>query len=428
MSFERTWKMAIDIRWTIVLLSLVLMACSSGDGVTQPDPTASGSITGRVFHQRSNQPVAGVRLFTAPSSTSSTTDDRGAYQIDSMAPGPYSIHALYSNGDTIARSSISVAVLPTHTTTADIILAPYTADRRFIQGSVVDEHQRPVSDAAITTQPTTNDVRTGADGTFLISDVPPTMYTITAKKGQMVGVIQLDASTRRVSDTVIVVSILDTSAGVINGMVLEGDRALPGVVVEVWPSNKRDTTDEQGWYAIRDIAPGTYDVSYYKPGYVTRIYKFTAQKGKEHRRDVQFRQGSDIPQENLVLYTTLNGESSDHSPFARPTKLRGGSFTEDRFKNPQSALECNGDDGVDVEESDVFNGLPLTIGAWVYIPRGQPKDQFILGKSDAPWGSTYFLHMAKDQLCFTYQSNLRYWAIHTSIALLCPRIHFASVV
>jgi len=86
---KMTGKIGEVVGVLLVLTSMVLVSCSD-----EPiSPKKYGTISGRVLDASDDSPVEGVSITTTPSTVSATTDKTGAYTIDQVESGSYTVRA-----------------------------------------------------------------------------------------------------------------------------------------------------------------------------------------------------------------------------------------------------------------------------------------------------------------------------------------------
>lgn len=73
-----------------------------------------------------------------------------------------------------------------------------------------------------------------------------------------------------------------------------------------------------------------------------------------------------IPTQGLVGYWTFNGNANDESDNDNNGVVHGSNFTEDRFGNPNNAIQFDGiDDFVNIEDSPSLRPSQITISLWI---------------------------------------------------------------
>lgn len=75
--------------------------------------------------------------------------------------------------------------------------------------------------------------------------------------------------------------------GEVKTLPLVGSNPLQNAIVEIFPTLKKDTTDEEGKFSIPNLEPGDYIVSVKKEMYVDKAETISVEKGVE--REIQFK-------------------------------------------------------------------------------------------------------------------------------------------
>ncbi len=127
-----------------------------------------GGITGRVIDQSSGAGLDGVKIETSPFMGLINTDVNGYYSITNMPVGSYNVTAFKYD---FVTKTYKVTVFEDSIRVVDFSLEPLYG---IIEGKVLsdDSLSIPISGANITTNPATNSITTGADGTYRIVNVP----------------------------------------------------------------------------------------------------------------------------------------------------------------------------------------------------------------------------------------------------------------
>jgi thermitase len=139
------------------------------------EPVPLGGITGQVTDAEDGSAVSGAAV--SDGMRTATTDAAGRYTIADVSPGAYEVTASKEGYQT---SSLAVYVLSGTTSVADFSLNEFIVPGS-ITGSVTDaEDGSPVAGAIVSdgTRTTTTDTT----GKYVIADVPPGSYEVTASK------------------------------------------------------------------------------------------------------------------------------------------------------------------------------------------------------------------------------------------------------
>lgn len=388
-----------------LLLSLVaitiLIGCSSDNTVA---PT-TGTIKGSVRNPTGTQFVPNVQITTAPATESLLTDAQGAFQIEEVTPGEYLIRAKYFD---TAYASTSVSVKAGSTTTADLILTYGTPTSGVIQGVVKDASGAGVAGASVSTSPATKSVTTSSLGQYLLPDLAPGTYTVTATNGTLFGTTTAIVVASSVSDADITVFAQDPAKGWITGTVTKNDAPVANVIIQISTLSIADTTDATGVYTLPNVPTGTYTMTVTESGSSPRTYQVSVTAGSATVRNIKLSSSSDIPTEGLLLYLPFdNGSIQDESPIQRATSLLGGSFSEDRNGQPNGAFVNDGTltNGIDVSHSTDLVLYSMTMGAWFYFSGTRASDGLLLGKNLHPGGDGYYFMIENGKLAFIYTTN-----------------------
>jgi len=127
-----------------------------------------GGITGRIIDQSSGSGLEGVKVETSPFMGLINTDVNGYYAISNMPVGSYNVTAFKYD---FVTKTYKVTVFEDSIRVVDFSLEPLYG---IIEGKVLsdDSLSLPISGANITTNPATNSITTGTDGTYRIINVP----------------------------------------------------------------------------------------------------------------------------------------------------------------------------------------------------------------------------------------------------------------
>ncbi|QRK07407.1 carboxypeptidase regulatory-like domain-containing protein [Archangium violaceum] len=187
-----------------------------------------------------------------------TSDERGNFQVDGLAPGGYLLEARTPGH---ARAVLSHVEVPAE--------GPLTVSLRgagVIEGFVVDARGRPAADAEVMVRgDPAQVVTTGAEGGFSV-EVEPGAHTLSARRGEEAGSLDSPVVVNA-GRTVRDVRIRLGQGGVLEGRVVERASGGPvvGARVEVGPQggsgdSGRALTDGEGHFSVGGLAPGSYDV------------------------------------------------------------------------------------------------------------------------------------------------------------------------
>ncbi len=170
---------------------------------TTPKPV-TGTISGLVLNSFDAKPLASATVTTTPSLSSVITDNAGLYEVKNVPPGKYKVK-ISKPGFTDSEKEISVTA--GINTVANFTLQSTTGR---ISGTITDAvTEKPISGVNVYTTPGTTSVTTGADGKFVLENIPPGKFSLnTVKSGYVAGVkeIQVTAGNITTADVVMTLS------------------------------------------------------------------------------------------------------------------------------------------------------------------------------------------------------------------------------
>ncbi|RKH87739.1 hypothetical protein D7Y21_17740 [Corallococcus sp. AB045] len=194
-----------------------------------------------------------------------TSDERGNFRIDGLAPGTYLLEA---RAPGYARVVLSRLRIPTE--------GPLTLALRLasvIEGFVVDSKGLPAADAEVRVGGNPSQVvTTGAQGGFSV-EVEPGTHPLSARRGEETGALDLPvlcAAGKTVRD----VRIQLGPGAVLEGRVVEESEGTPvaGARVDVsFSGGDGDpsvaVSDAEGHFIVQGLAPGSYNAKVTASGY-----------------------------------------------------------------------------------------------------------------------------------------------------------------
>jgi len=235
------------------------------------------TLSGRVT--QSNQPVSGAVVFAnlqggGGRQASATTDDGGAYQLNGLQAGTYTVNAMSAQAGSSSRQTVDVSA----DQTLDI-----SFPRAKIAGQVVDaDGNMPLANATVTVRPQDGGapggpgqrpVTTDSTGQFSFTGLDEATYTLSTSKPDY----QVDTRDAAAADPAgdAVVVALKRAAG-IGIRVQDGITGvpLPSVMVRVLDGQggaafgpSTIALDSTGQGEIPSVAPGTYSIVAGASGY-----------------------------------------------------------------------------------------------------------------------------------------------------------------
>lgn len=233
--------------------------------VGTPNDPEDAVIIGTVIDDTGN-PVPGAQIETDTGGYTATSHDDGTYTLPSLKAGFYTLTAS-KNGyaDDVVTD---VTAYAGYTTTVDFTLSGIHGT---LTGSVTDSQGQPVVDATVTTDTGGHTVMTNQQGTFVIADVLPGVYDVTAGKVGYVAQTQYDVKVAG-GGTVVVNFTLNGQSGTghIAGQVIDDDGdPVAEAVVYTTPGSYQTRTGGDGSYLLNNVAAGTYTLLASKDGYLT---------------------------------------------------------------------------------------------------------------------------------------------------------------
>ncbi|MEA2604010.1 MAG: large repetitive protein [Acidobacteriota bacterium] len=255
------------------------------DSVTEVDILLldqRGTVEGHVYVETPAgwQPAVGAIVWANGTPVNTVTNAEGFYHLSGVPVGEYVIGAV-DHDQTMSVSAPVSLTQDGQTVLRDLVFRP-VLNNAAIAGEVLDVDGHPVSGATVHTQfgltQWLYEARTGADGRFLIADVPPGTYTVHGFRGGDGAKATVDVIA---SGQTAFVSIR-FKKGTIRGQVRsrQDDGSFAGVrsfVTYSVPSVKFglvsnwDTltieTDDSGHFELRDVLIGPYSLTVRNPFY-----------------------------------------------------------------------------------------------------------------------------------------------------------------
>ena len=303
----------------LFLVSSIFLLASCGSDKPTEQPSAFGSIRGKVFDSTGATPVQGATVSTNPLSGSVLSGSDGSYLIENVVPKPYAVTATKTG---VGTGSVSVTVNAGVNSSADIILFSEQSKKGSVHGIVTDKATgKPIEKALVITIPATLTVETSVSGEFIIPNIDPGVYFVTVSKPQY---------------SAVSASVNITVAHISN------------VTIEL----------------------------------------------------------SSIGKEGLILYLPFNGNVIDSSGNGNDGVNTGAIFIADRHNNANSALNFDDQSVITIDHKAALDSFPKSLCFWMRSKQfvdGQVH--LILGKYIVPEGNGFMAWFEKGALSVGYFSS-----------------------
>jgi phosphatidylinositol-3-phosphatase len=234
------------------------VSVTSGNTATlnfQLTPTAPGAITGQVTDSSTGAAIAGATVSDSGGST--TTNSSGNYMLSNVAPGTYTVTASATGH---ASRSSTVSVTSGNTATLNFQLTPNGPGA--ITGQVTDSSSG-VAIVGANISYSGGSTTTDSSGNYMLSNVAPGTYTVTASA---TGYVSLSSTVSVTSGNTATLNfqlnpLPNNVPGTIQGRVtnISTGGAVSGATVSF--SGGSTTTDSSGNYSFSGVTPGTYSVT-----------------------------------------------------------------------------------------------------------------------------------------------------------------------
>jgi len=228
-----------------------------------------GIISGTVLDSETLNPIEGAIITLESTIYTATTGEDGTYLIIDIYPGTYDVTTTADNY--YPQTKTEQEVISGATTIIDFALEPLPG---IISGIVINsEFLFPIEGAIITIEGTTYSAQSITDGTFLIEDIIPGTYNITATADTyypktLTGQVVISEQT-----TIVNFTLDEIPTGTISGTVIDSETLNPIQDVEITVEGTlySATTNSNGNYIIDNVAIGTYSVIATGNGYYPKI-------------------------------------------------------------------------------------------------------------------------------------------------------------
>ena len=227
---------------------------------TAPPP---GSIAG-VVRDTGGAGLANASVSTSPGGYSTTTGTNGSYVLSNVPAGTYDVTA--SKVGYASQTINSVAVSAGQTTSGiDFTLSVNTGT---ISGTVKDTAGNGIVGASVSTSPGGYSTTTGTNGSYVLSNIPPGTYNVTASKTGYVSQTINSVAVSAGQTTSGIDFTLSVNTGTISGTVKDtAGNGIVGASVSTSPGGYSTTTGTNGSYVLSNVLAGIYSVTASKTGY-----------------------------------------------------------------------------------------------------------------------------------------------------------------
>ncbi|MFG6149247.1 carboxypeptidase regulatory-like domain-containing protein [Halobacillus sp. B23F22_1] len=237
-----------------------------------------GGVTGVVTSAVTSEPISGatVQIFdeTRALVVTLTTDPNGLYSFTNLSGGVYRI-VVSAAGFGTALQDVTVSSNQITTATFSLVENPGS-----IRGTVINQVTgEPLLGVTVVirqfspTGPIIQTIATDSNGQFLVENLTPGAYTVTAftpSFGSQSASVQVNANLT----TEVTLELLP-NAGTVEGMVTSSvtGAGLSNVRVSVFDDNGilvvTVQTDNQGRYQVEGLRPGSYTITFFHPDFQT---------------------------------------------------------------------------------------------------------------------------------------------------------------
>ncbi len=241
-----------------------------GDTITanlimNPIPSNAGRIRGIVRNASTGVVITQANITTKPATYSVVTDSKGEFRIDNINPIEYKVSAEKGGFSTLERS---IFVSSNKESIADFNLLPLAPTVGIITGKVTDsENDTGVAEVNITTEPATASVKTNANGTYTIPNIPAKVYKVIAIRN---GYARQEKNiTVTNGQTTIADFQLQLLTGSLVGVIRSGidGNPLDNANITTNPPTVALTTDASGSFAIPVATAGKYTIRVTRSGF-----------------------------------------------------------------------------------------------------------------------------------------------------------------
>lgn len=238
-----------------------------------PSPPTTGTITGRLTDASTNQPLNGVSVsaISIQPPTTTTTDATGSFVLSDIPQGSQTITFILAGYGAATMTVPVTAGSIISVGTVSLYANPTTG---IIRGIVTDSSNgQPLSGVAITSSGSfSGSATTGADGSFIFSNVTPGAVTLSAAKagyGPVNGTGTVTAGGILFFNPQMTTLPPQPSTGTVTGKVIDASDNQPvsGVYVELLSNGSTVNTDVSGNFTLSNVPSGSQTIIFMLAGY-----------------------------------------------------------------------------------------------------------------------------------------------------------------
>jgi|GEM_PF-137560 len=312
------------LRYVYISFLLIILSFNTANPADKP----SCSITGIVIDESTAKPVVAARVYLEKSSYEAFTDLSGAYRLEGIKPGRYTIHAELSGYSPfqLAKHTCSTG----KTDTINIRMTRHGPDAAhkgresntgIIIGKVFDAvTQTPIAGAEVKIQGSSAAEKSAEDGLFTFIRIPAGTYTLYAEHPDYLSdstkaVAMSDKSFKRVYFVLKRRLPAEDSTGTISGIVFDraAGRPIAGASISLFDTDVAASADEAGQFELPRISAGMYTLMASKWGYEPQTAVVEVRARETTRRDFNLAaRAAGIDGRNLTP-GTIEGSITDES-------------------------------------------------------------------------------------------------------------------
>ncbi len=359
---------------------------------------SSGTIAGNVVDAWGTG-IAGATVSTTPGGYSATTGTYGTYTVLQVGEGQYDVTASATGYTDSTQTNITVT--SGQTTTLNFVLA---SGKGKISGYVSDTGGQAISGATVTTNSGGYSTTSGDGGYYVITNVSPGTYSVTAEKTDYQSHTETGVTVTADATTTVNFN-LHSMLGTISGHVRDtSGNPIGSASVYTSTGGYSTTSSSDGSYTLTQVSPGTYSVAATKSGYNPQTHTGVQVVGQQTTSldfslspqpgtitgYVYDQSGSPIAgatvSTNTGGYTTTTASSGSYTL----SGVAAGSYNVTASKtnySPQSKSATVSPGGT-VPLSFNLAGLPGSISGFVYDSGGTPLSGASVSTSSGGYSTT----------------------------------------